>query len=248
MLPKRDTRVQLFIIENGRYIMLQHHIKQKGLFVWGLPGGGMEPGETQEETAHREAFEETGLKIRLMPTKFKRNFEDSPVYKRAVTFIAVPVDGIAVLGEEPEEEMKDYYALTGIKWQDLSDRDLTPLAIRNTQPVLEWILSESVLKVNNHIVVDTSRGSVFTNESGGIFHNGKESRWKDIIAISKLKATLKGNIVLSDGDFRYETTFVHEALYGSLENLGSTQWIKAYEAGANMENTGVARYLKAMKR
>src|SRR5512142_3189330 len=30
---------------------------------WGIPGGSMEPGETVEETARREALEETGLKI-----------------------------------------------------------------------------------------------------------------------------------------------------------------------------------------
>jgi 8-oxo-dGTP pyrophosphatase MutT (NUDIX family) len=30
---------------------------------WGIPGGAMEPGETVEETARREALEETGLAL-----------------------------------------------------------------------------------------------------------------------------------------------------------------------------------------
>lgn len=30
---------------------------------WGIPGGGMEPGETLEETARREALEETGMTL-----------------------------------------------------------------------------------------------------------------------------------------------------------------------------------------
>lgn len=34
-------------------------------WVWGLPKGTPEPGETLEETALREVTEETGLKIRL---------------------------------------------------------------------------------------------------------------------------------------------------------------------------------------
>jgi 8-oxo-dGTP pyrophosphatase MutT (NUDIX family) len=34
--------------------------------MWGLPGGSLEPGESMEEVARRELFEETGLKAKSL--------------------------------------------------------------------------------------------------------------------------------------------------------------------------------------
>jgi ADP-ribose pyrophosphatase len=46
------------IDEQGR-ILLQKRNQQ----VWGLPGGFMELGESLEDTARREVFEETGIRV-----------------------------------------------------------------------------------------------------------------------------------------------------------------------------------------
>ncbi|MBX0358329.1 NUDIX hydrolase [Halobacillus sp. Nhm2S1] len=52
--------VVIIIDEKGR-ILLQERTSPQG--VWGLPGGLMELGESTEQVAKREAFEETGLKV-----------------------------------------------------------------------------------------------------------------------------------------------------------------------------------------
>lgn len=48
------------ILEQEGKLLLQH---RKDRDVWGIPGGVMESGETFEETAKREALEETGLSV-----------------------------------------------------------------------------------------------------------------------------------------------------------------------------------------
>ncbi|MDN4492561.1 NUDIX hydrolase [Ureibacillus aquaedulcis] len=46
------------IVQNNNEILLQLH---SDTLDWGIPGGGMELGDSFEETALRELFEETGL-------------------------------------------------------------------------------------------------------------------------------------------------------------------------------------------
>jgi ADP-ribose pyrophosphatase YjhB (NUDIX family) len=48
------------ILEDNGQMLLQHRTDEDN---WCIPGGLMEMGETFEETAKRESFEETGLKV-----------------------------------------------------------------------------------------------------------------------------------------------------------------------------------------
>jgi len=83
---KRDTRVQIVIVENGKFILLKHLIKSDNRTFWGLPGGGREEGETDDEAAIREAKEETKLDVHLLPLKWDYlTGNQSYIYRRVVT-------------------------------------------------------------------------------------------------------------------------------------------------------------------
>lgn len=55
------TSAGVLIFNKDNKLMLQQRTDNK---KWGLPGGSMEPGETFEDTAKREAYEEVNLKVK----------------------------------------------------------------------------------------------------------------------------------------------------------------------------------------
>jgi len=72
---------------------------------WALPGGMLEGDETIEETAIREAKEETGLSIRLDRVLGVYSTPDRDPRGRyvSVTFLAYPVSGVMESGSDAED-------------------------------------------------------------------------------------------------------------------------------------------------
>lgn len=61
-------RAQVVLLRGDRILLARH---QRGAaHYWVLPGGGVEPGESPEEAAVREVWEETGLRVRLLRLLF----------------------------------------------------------------------------------------------------------------------------------------------------------------------------------
>lgn len=60
----KDNKVEFLVVES-----VLHH-------TWGFPKGHLEPGETEQEAAQREVFEEVGLK-----PKFDFNFRRENEYR-----------------------------------------------------------------------------------------------------------------------------------------------------------------------
>lgn len=71
-MKKRVIVVAVIQNLSGEYLLCRMS-KNRGVFPgqWGLPGGGIEPGETMDEALEREIYEEVGIKIiQSKPWKF----------------------------------------------------------------------------------------------------------------------------------------------------------------------------------
>jgi 8-oxo-dGTP pyrophosphatase MutT (NUDIX family) len=159
---KRDTRVQIVILENGKYILLKHHFIKENKYFWGVPGGGLEAGETIEEAAIREAWEETGLKVKLLPFSFEKIFENDDTYRRSVTLLAFPLEGTAATGYEPEEENKGYFELVDIKWQDFYDTmGIGERTDEVVEPFREIIDSDEFIKRAGTVIYKIEESTIY---------------------------------------------------------------------------------------
>lgn len=83
-----DANIQsvfiLILDETEKQILL---IQRRDVPVWVLPGGGRDPGETLEQTALREAEEETGFSVNVV--RFAGTFDGSSVFvKPSAIFVA----------------------------------------------------------------------------------------------------------------------------------------------------------------
>ena len=73
--PLQREAVRALVVDEGSSVLLLRWARTVRSSFWITPGGGIEPGETPEQTLHRELREETGLRApelgpRLWTTEF----------------------------------------------------------------------------------------------------------------------------------------------------------------------------------
>jgi 8-oxo-dGTP diphosphatase len=56
------SAARLIVIDEGGRVLLFRHVVGHDKEFWATPGGGLEPGETAEQAARREAAEELGAR------------------------------------------------------------------------------------------------------------------------------------------------------------------------------------------
>ena len=110
------------IISEGKILLIHRFFERREYYV--IPGGGSEQGESPEETAVREAKEETGLAVTLSRKLWEfTNEKDGRLH---IYFLTNNFSGAVRLGgpEAVKNSASDSYIL---EWHDLSEIPTLPL-------------------------------------------------------------------------------------------------------------------------
>lgn len=113
------SRVNGVLIENEKILMIKH-LMGNGREFWSTPGGGMVYGMNAADNLKREFLEETCLTIEVGEYLFVHEFLKPPLHAIELFFEVKILDGLAVLGKDPELSNTDQI-LADIRWMSIED-------------------------------------------------------------------------------------------------------------------------------
>jgi 8-oxo-dGTP diphosphatase len=125
--PDERAIAAAIIVVEGRVLLVRRRVEE-GQLSWQFPAGEVEPGETGEQAAVREAHEEVGLVVRPVKVLGERVH---PATKRSMVYVGCEVvSGTAHVADEDE--------LDRVEWCDRANlAEHVPIPL--FEPVQEYI-------------------------------------------------------------------------------------------------------------
>lgn len=148
----RTIRYQAAIVQDDHLLLLKMHDRPTGEMFWIFPGGGREPGETEEQCVKREVLEETHLHVEVV--RFLFEAPDIPLgsYQYLRTYLCRVRSGVARPGCEPEMDSDGHQTIRQIGWFDLrqynswdgllDDKQVTYRLLRRVRAELGYVKSD----------------------------------------------------------------------------------------------------------
>lgn len=134
-----STRYQGAIIRDDRVLLLKQVEHASGRSYWQIPGGRIEPGETEEQCVQREMLEETGLSVQVDGLLLDEPSTPGAIYQRWKTYRCAILAGEARPGSEPEAQYAAAYSFTEVGWFDLRQPATQDERIRADSYISAWL-------------------------------------------------------------------------------------------------------------
>ncbi|WP_045457940.1 NUDIX domain-containing protein [Sporocytophaga myxococcoides] len=99
---KIRVRVCGLLFRNSDILLVKHLTIGKNIFFYAPPGGGIDFGESAEESLIREFHEETGLKVRIKSFLLTHEYLEPPLHAIELFFEVEEIGGTLSLGKDPE--------------------------------------------------------------------------------------------------------------------------------------------------
>lgn len=107
----RPTIAAAVIVQGGKLLLVRRRVKE-GSLSWQFPAGEIEAGESPEDAAVRETFEETGLVVAARRVLGDRVH---PATKRRMFYVAADaIAGAARVADEDELDALEWVSLSEI--------------------------------------------------------------------------------------------------------------------------------------
>ena len=106
--PYKHSMEHLYHHSCGMVVYRRRHrklefliLQEKRSTVWSIPKGHIERGETEEEAATRELYEEAGLKAEPIPGfRYRLSYPIPPIYSKTLTVFLAKCDGEVKIRED----------------------------------------------------------------------------------------------------------------------------------------------------
>ena len=110
-------------------------VKRRDIPVWVLPGGGLDPDESEAEGAVREVLEETGLEATTGEFQFACEFIDGTFHAIELFFAVNIKGGHLFKGSDPETGEKQI--ITDVKYLSIEEISRMTAETRNENSMAE---------------------------------------------------------------------------------------------------------------
>lgn len=114
------VRVCGVCIENDQILLVCHRPILGKNDYWCPPGGGVDEGETAEESLRRELLEETGLIIEVGRLLLTKEFVQAPLHAVELYFSVKILSGNLIKGLDPEMNLSEQL-IKEVSWLPLQN-------------------------------------------------------------------------------------------------------------------------------